>query len=127
MMRTLLELLSQTSSGSCGHILAYNEHNLPAVQERYHIFDQSLRCFALRGYPRRTVLGVGHEERAGTTFASNRHTCSTVATTGNLSRSKMSMHSCAILKCNENCGRSGSVIKAWTPRAIGLHTFSLCS
>jgi hypothetical protein len=35
--------------------------------------------------------------------SSNGHTCSTVATTGNLSRSKMSMHSCAILKCNENC------------------------
>lgn len=51
MMRTLLELLSQTWSGSCRHVFAYNEHDFLAVQERYHFFDQSLWHFTLRGYP----------------------------------------------------------------------------
>ena len=30
-------------------------------------------------------------------------TCSTLATAGSLSRSKIAMHSCAMFKCSENC------------------------
>jgi hypothetical protein len=30
---------------------AHDEHNFSAVQERYHLFDQSLWRFALRGHP----------------------------------------------------------------------------
>jgi hypothetical protein len=108
MMRTLLELLSQKWSGKCENVFAYNEHDLLAVQERYHLFDQSLWRFTLSGQPRRTVLEADDKERI--TPPSHKHTCSTVATTGNLSRSNMSMHSCAILKCNENCERLGLVI-----------------
>ncbi len=47
--------------------LPYYEHYFSAVQERNHLFDQSLWRFALRGHPRGTVLGVGYEEQVSIT------------------------------------------------------------
>lgn len=43
--------------------LAYDVHDFSAIQERYHILDQSLRCLALGSQPCRTVLGAGYEKK----------------------------------------------------------------
>lgn len=99
-MRTLFAFLKR-GRGRLWIFWIFHLHDIPAIEKWHHFLHQSLRRLPLSIQAGGTTLrskGLDSMLR----YRVSRYTCSTLATSGNLSRSKIPIHSSAILRCKEN-------------------------